>query len=568
MKPYHAIIVGGGITGLESAISLANLGHRVLVVERQASIGGNMIALSKVFPTLDCASCITTPKMSEASHHDNIDILTYTEVLHIRKAGEDFQVTVLRKPRYVDAHRCIGCGLCEQACPVYVKHEFERNLGARKAICIPFTTAIPQTAILNPQDCIQCGRCYDACPTEPKAIDYDQPPLKETYTCRSVIIATGFDVTPADLKKEYQDGTLNNVVTSFQLERILSPSGPYGAVLRPGDGKVPDNVTFVLCAGSRDRSIGVPYCSRVCCMYSIKQAMLLSGALPLADLTLYYIDIRAFGKNYEQFYRNAEAMGIRFVKAKVARIREKDNGDLLVRIENQEETGAVQEVTHDLVVLASGIVRIVKEKKIGAACVGVAVREAWKVGFGEMLAFRRYRQCDSETQEKQNVPFLLKPWFLHACVAWGFLGLFAATLWDYVHKDPSSFVSLIYPPRLLGTVSGIFLMYGTSVILFKRAKGKEKTYANSVFSDWWFLVMLWFVGGTGLLLEILVYFPPASQTLRDVLFVVHVAPAIELVALAAFSKLAHVIYRPAALFTYHLRNSLLRMDAPAKPPHE
>ncbi len=356
MKQYHTIVIGGGISGLESALSLANQGYQVLIVEKEASIGGNMIALSKVFPTLDCASCITTPKMSEAAHHDNIDILTYSEVTQTRKQGESFQVTVLRKPRYVDEDRCIGCKQCEDVCPVYVRHEFERELGARKAICIPFTTAIPQIAVLNPQDCIQCGRCYDACPTEPKAINYDQEPTEETYTCDSVILATGFDITAVDKKKQYSDGTARNVITSFQLERILAPSGPYGSVMRPGDGKAPDNIALVLCAGSRDQSIDMPYCSRVCCMVSIKQAMLLSGALPLADITLYYMDIRAFGKNYEQFYRNAEAMGIRFVKAKVARILEQDNGDLLVRLENLEETGSVREVTHDLVVLASGLV--------------------------------------------------------------------------------------------------------------------------------------------------------------------------------------------------------------------
>ncbi len=364
MIDYHAIIVGGGIAGIESALNLANQGYRVLLVEKEASIGGNMIALSKVFPTLDCASCITTPKMSEVAHHENIDIFTYTEVKKIEKDGSNFKVTILKKPRYVNEKTCIGCRKCEENCPVYVKHEYERDLGARKAICIPFTTAIPQVAVLNPADCIQCGKCYDVCPTEPKSIDFNQNPIEEIYNAGSVIMATGYTITPVDKKKEYNNGTFKNVVTSFQFERMLAPSGPFGFVMRPGDGKTPKNVAFILCAHSRDKSLGIPYCSRVCCMYSIKQAMLLSGAVPLADITVYYMDIRAFGKNYEQFYRNAEAMGINFVKAKVAKITEEANADLKLYIERIEETGKPDTVVHDLVVLANAIIPAIDHSKI------------------------------------------------------------------------------------------------------------------------------------------------------------------------------------------------------------
>jgi heterodisulfide reductase subunit A len=355
VKKYHTVVVGAGIAGMESALNLAAQGFKVLLVEKDASIGGNMIALSKVFPTLDCSSCITTPKMSEVAHSDNIETLTYTEVTNITKNGAEFEVKLLKKPRYVKEDVCIGCKKCEDVCPVYVKHGFERMTGARKAICIPFTTAIPQKAVLYPEDCMQCGKCYDACPTNPKSVDFDQAPEEVTVTAGSVILATGFKLTDIARKKEYSDGNQKNIITAFQMERLLAPSGPFGSVMRPSDGKAPENVGFVLCAGSRDKSIGVPYCSRVCCMYSIKQAMLLSGALPLCDITIYYMDIRAFGKGYEQFYRNAEAMGIRFVKAKVAKMTEDNDGFVDLKIEEIETTGAPRTVRHDLVVMANGM---------------------------------------------------------------------------------------------------------------------------------------------------------------------------------------------------------------------
>jgi heterodisulfide reductase subunit A len=355
MKKYHAIVAGAGIAGMESALNLAAQGYKVLLVEKDASIGGNMIALSKVFPTLDCASCITTPKMSETAHSDNIETMTYTEVKEIKKEGNDFNVRLLKKPRYVKEDVCIGCKKCEEICPVYVPHQFERQTGARKAVCIPFTTAIPQKAVLDPATCMQCGKCYDVCPTEPKSIDFDQEPEEIMVQANTVIISTGFRLTGIDRKKEYSDGTQKNIITAFQMERLLAPSGPYGLVMRPSDGKAPDNVAFILCAGSRDKSIGVPYCSRVCCMYSIKQAMLISGALPVCDITVYYMDIRAFGKGYEQFYRNAEAMGIKFIKAKAAKMKEDPDGMVEISIEEIETTGAPRAVKHDLVVIANGI---------------------------------------------------------------------------------------------------------------------------------------------------------------------------------------------------------------------
>ncbi len=349
-----ALVIGGGIAGLQAAIDLANQGFQVLIVEKEASIGGKMIGLSKVFPTLDCCSCICTPRMAEAEHHPKIKILTYAEVRHVDRQQEEFFVDILKKPRYVDEDKCTGCRLCEYACNTEVPHEFEGNLGVRRAIYVPFGNAFPQVALLDVENCLLCGACEKACPSD--AIDFLQEPEEMRVRADAIIIATGYEMLPAGFKQEYGGGHLKNVLTALQTERLLAPHGPYGRVLRPSDGKEPDSIAFVQCAGSRDRSAGVAYCSRVCCMYAIKQAMLLSGSLPLTDLTIYYMDIRAFGKGFEQFYQNAKAMGIEFVKAKVARIREDENQNAVLRIERIEEDGAVEERTHDMAVLSLGLV--------------------------------------------------------------------------------------------------------------------------------------------------------------------------------------------------------------------
>ncbi|HCD99455.1 MAG TPA: 4Fe-4S ferredoxin [Armatimonadetes bacterium] len=349
-----ALVVGAGIAGLQAALDLADQGFQVVIVERQPSIGGHMINLSKVFPTLDCASCITTPRMASTAHHPNIQVFTYSEVDSIRPVGDRFQATITRKPRYIDEDKCIGCKRCEEACTLYLPDEYDHSLGAKKAVSIPFTNAIPQYPVLDMDECFLCGGCARACPTD--AIDYMQKPETFQLEVGAVILATGYDMTPMDAKSQYGGGKLPNVISPWQAERLLAPHGPYGGVLRPSDGKIPDSIAFVQCAGSRDASLGVPYCSRVCCMYAIKQAMLLSGSLPIADITIYYMDIRAFGKGYEQFYQSAKAMGIEFVKAKVGRIREDEEHNPILRIERQEGDSAPEEVRHDLVILSLGMV--------------------------------------------------------------------------------------------------------------------------------------------------------------------------------------------------------------------
>ena len=350
------LVVGGGIAGMQTALDLGDQGYQVALVERQSSIGGKMIDLSKVFPTLDCCSCITTPKMSATAHHDNIHLMTYSEIESITRNGDEFTVQVLKKPRYVREDDCTGCRSCELVCPLELSdHEHEFGRTAHRVIYVPFSTAVPQKAVVDIDHCLFCGKCMQACPSD--AIDFTQKPEPIEIETRSIVLATGYETTPLNAKKEYGAGNLRNVISGMMMERLLAPTGPYGRVLRPSDGKLPGSIAYVQCAGSRDQTLGVPYCSRVCCMYAIKQAMLLSGALPLADITIYYMDIRSFGKGYEQFYQNAKAMGIEFLKGKVARICEDENQNPTVRVEMIDEYGKtrVTERLHDLVVLSVGI---------------------------------------------------------------------------------------------------------------------------------------------------------------------------------------------------------------------
>ena len=353
-QSYDALVIGGGIAGIQAAIDLGNMGFKVLLVEKLPTIGGKMLLLSKVFPTLDCASCITTPRMAEAAHHPNITVLTYSEVVEVNKEGEgDFRVKVLKKPRYVSEAACTGCERCEEVCPVMVPREMDYGLDARKAIYLPFDTAVPRVAVVDIDNCILCGQCERVCPAN--AVDFTQKPKLLNIRVGGIIVATGFELFPAERKSEYHYGEYPNVITAMQMDRLLAPTRPYNAVIRPSDGKEPMNIAYVLCVGSRDKTMGNPLCSQICCMYSIKQAQLLMGALPLADITIYYIDIRAFGKGFEEFYQQARDMGVRFVKGKVAKIEELSNKDLVVWYEDIENGGMLKKETHDLVVLSVGL---------------------------------------------------------------------------------------------------------------------------------------------------------------------------------------------------------------------
>ncbi len=352
---FDTLVLGGGIAGMQSALDLAEQGFKVALVERSATVGGNMIKLSKVFPTLDCASCITTPKMAAVAHHRNITIFTLAELQQITGSGGDFSARVRLQPRYVDAHKCIGCLKCELGCPVMVPAREQGGFAARKAIYVPFSNAIPQVPRLEVEHCSLCGKCAKVCPAD--AIDYFQQPEDLELRVKTVVLGTGYDLFRKYPQRAWgKAASQPNLVDALQMERLLAPTGPYLRLLRPGDGKEPESVAFIQCAGSRDSQLGVPHCSRVCCMYNIKQATLLAREIPGIRLTIYCMDVRCFGKGYERFYRDAVELGIEFLHAKAVVKGSTEDGGVLVRHEDVDGCGAPVLMAHDMAVLSLAIV--------------------------------------------------------------------------------------------------------------------------------------------------------------------------------------------------------------------
>jgi len=355
----RALVVGGGVAGIQAALDVANSGYEVLLVEKQPSIGGHMAQLSETFPTLDCSQCILTPKMVEAGQHPNIRLMTYSEVEGISGYVGNFTVKIRKKAAYVNWDKCTGCGVCTEKCPKKVPSEFNRNMGTRGAIYTMFPQAVPNYPVIDRDNCLyfakgRCRICEKSC--DLGAIDYKQKDKVLEEQVGAVIVATGYDTLPIDQLGEYGYGKLPDVIDGMAFERLLSASGPTGGeIRRPSDGQVPKEIVFVQCAGSRDPEKHLPYCSKICCMYTAKHALLYKHRVHDGQPYIFYIDVRTGGKGYEEFYhRVSEEEGVVYIRGKVSRIFQ--DGDRLIVWGVDTLTGKKVEIAADLVVLATGMI--------------------------------------------------------------------------------------------------------------------------------------------------------------------------------------------------------------------
>lgn len=356
----RALVIGGGIAGIQTALDIAEAGYEVDIVEKTPSIGGRMSQLDKTFPTLDCSACILTPKMVEAAAHEKITIYTYSEVEKVTGFVGDFHVDIRKKARSVDMSKCTGCGVCQEKCPSKkAPNEFNRGLDTRSAIYTPFAQAIPNVPVIDRENCIKfktgkCGVCAKVC--QAGAIDYEQKDEIITENYGAIVVATGFDTIKLDKFDEYSYSSSPDVITSLELERIMNAAGPTkGHLERMSDHRAPKSMVFIQCVGSRcDDKRGKSYCSKICCMYTAKHAMLIRDKYPDVDVTVFYIDVRTPGKNFDEFYRRAvEEYGVHYIKGQVGKVV--DLGDrLLVQGSDLLDNRQILMET-DMVVLATAI---------------------------------------------------------------------------------------------------------------------------------------------------------------------------------------------------------------------
>ncbi len=362
----RALVIGGGVAGIRAALDIADAGHPVVLVERQPSLGGNMSRLSETFPTLDCSQCILTPLMVQVLRHPNIELMTYSEVEEVSGFVGNFKVKIRKKPRFVVAEDCTACGDCAEVCPAPGGNEFDLSLSSRKAIYIPFPQAVPSIFTLDADRCLNanldsptgfrvlaCVKCDEVC--KPQCIDFDQLPEIVEREVGAIITATGFDLMLGEQAEECGYGKYVDVMDGLEFERILSASGPtQGEVRRPSDGKTPKDVVFIQCVGSRNPEHGVPYCSRVCCMYTAKHALLLRHKVPDSRAYIFYMDIRAGGKGYEEFVQRAmEEERVMYIRGRVSQVIEEDGKLKVLGVDTL--SGRPVEIDADMVVLAAAM---------------------------------------------------------------------------------------------------------------------------------------------------------------------------------------------------------------------
>ena len=368
-KPLHSssfpakkrvLVIGAGVAGMQAALDCADGGIETVIVEKSPSVGGMMARLDKTFPTIDCSICILGPKMVDVAQHELITLHAYSEIEDIKGYVGNYTVNIRKKATYVDWTKCTGCGECMEKCPGKNAYDvFNYGVAPTKAINIPFPQAIPKKAKIDPKYCRQfvkgkCGVCAKVCPT--KAIDYEMEDKIVTEEVGAIVVASGYGLLDIEKLTEYGGGRYKDVITGIQYERLLNASGPtQGHIQRPSDGEEPKTVVFVSCAGSRDKSIGVPYCSNFCCMYTAKQAILTKDHIPHSQSYVFYMDVRAPGKGYDEFTRRAqEEYGVRYIRGRVSRIYPK--GKKMVVKGADTLLGAQVEIEADLVVLATAAI--------------------------------------------------------------------------------------------------------------------------------------------------------------------------------------------------------------------
>jgi heterodisulfide reductase subunit A len=382
LKPV--VVVGGGISGIQASLILANRGIEVHLVEKAPYIGGVMAQLDKTFPTMNCCICILEPKMVECYRHPKITVHTLSEVTKVDGSEGNFRVKITERPRFVDVSSCTRCGACVEKCPVTAPDEFQAGFGSRKAIYIPFPQAVPYAPTLDRGNCLHfnggdCTACEKACPTG--AIRYEQEPKTVSLNASSIILATGFEQYNPKEMGEYGYRRYANVITPLEIERLLSPYGPTGGELtRPSDGKVANRIAFIQCVGSRSHrpGIGVPYCSGICCMYAAKEAVTIKEKYPDSEVTVFYIDIKAFGKDYQSLIDKArKEMGVRYVRGKPGEVRENPSTKDLEILYEDTEAGEVGRKEVDLAILSAALL----PRKENAALANVAGVKLDEYGF-------------------------------------------------------------------------------------------------------------------------------------------------------------------------------------------
>jgi len=354
-----ALVIGGGVAGIQAALDLADAGHQVYLVEKQPSIGGIMAQLDKTFPTMDCSICVLGPKMMDAGRHPRIKLMAYSEVEKISGYVGNFKVCVRKKARYVDETECNSCGRCVEVCPVFVPDAFQLGFSSRKAAYLPFPQAVPSSYLINMEEClgnnpITCGKCIDVC--EKDCIDLNMKDELVELNVGVIIVATGMDVYDPTALDEYGYTRFENVITTLEFERLICGGGPTeGKVVRPSDLQTPKRVGFIQCVGSRTENRGNPYCSNVCCMNTIKDSLLINEHYPDTEVYVFYLDIRAYGKGFEDLYRRSKETGVHYIRGLPGEVIENpETKTLKVRVENTT-TSRVEEYELDMVVLSVGL---------------------------------------------------------------------------------------------------------------------------------------------------------------------------------------------------------------------